>query len=83
MGLSPQGCGPQPGSSEHDQVGADQVLDRNGHVAVWAGAADADTAHEPAALVTHLLTYCPGAAGFTFVDGVRPSWSGDGDHDWW
>ena len=59
----------------------EQFGDCDGLVAVGAGAAEADFAHEGAALLATLDANGPGAATVTFVDGNRATWAGRREAD--
>ncbi len=57
------------GVASSGAVFGDEVADRDGVVAVGAGAAVADAAHEGAAVVAALFADGSVAAGVAFVDG--------------
>jgi hypothetical protein len=63
------------------QILVEQVGDCHGLVAVGAGAAEADFAHESAALPATLDANGPGAATVIFVDGDGATWAGRREGD--
>jgi hypothetical protein len=72
-----------PRSSEHDQLGADELFDRDRSVAFGAASADSDSTSERPAVLAALFAERSAAAAVAFVDGVGTPWFGRGDHDRW